>query len=61
MSKLPETMYDYRPEREVLRAVDICSDCGYDIYFGQEYYDIHGKIFCEDCMSEHKKIGGEDE
>ena len=61
MSKLTESMYDYRTSREEPRAIDRCVECGYDIYFGEEYYDIHGKIICEDYMNNCKRVGGDDE
>lgn len=61
MSRLAESMYDYRYERKEPKTVDTCSDCGCYIYFGEEYYDVGGKIFCEECMDSYKRVGGEDE
>lgn len=32
-----------------------CVNCGYKIYDGNEYYDIDGDIWCEDCIDERHK------
>lgn len=56
---IPESMYDYRHERESEKQIDICDICGCSIYEEQEYYDINGKIICQECILEFKKIGGE--
>lgn len=61
MSRLPDTVYENYFEREAPRAIDKCIECGYDIYYGEEYYDIYGKIICEECIEHLKKTGGEDE
>lgn len=61
MSRLTDTMYDYRPEIKALKIIDICSECGDNIYYGKEYYEINGKIICTECMDYFKKTGGEDE
>lgn len=52
---LPNCMYDYRPEQVKALVVDICSECGNEIYEGEEYYDFYGKPICEDCMIQFKK------
>lgn len=36
-------------------AVFICSGCGKTIYEGEDYYDILGEQFCEDCVSDARK------
>lgn len=53
-------MYDCRYERSKPKIVDCCKECGYDIYEGQEYYDINGLILCKDCIEGFKKIGEEE-
>ncbi|KEI94451.1 hypothetical protein N496_20205 (plasmid) [Clostridium botulinum A2B3 87] len=45
-------------KREHLKAVDLCSECKYNIYFGEIYYDIQGKIICQDCINIYKKREG---
>lgn len=57
MDKLPDCCYEYRPERPKACIVDTCMNCGEFIYEGEEYYDIDGKILCENCISECKKEG----
>lgn len=37
-------------------AVYVCSGCGHDIYDGDEYWDIFGEQFCEDCIDDMKGI-----
>lgn len=38
-----------------------CVMCGSDILYGEEYYDIYGDYYCENCMSScHKTAEGED-
>lgn len=29
---------------------DHCHECGYEIYDGDEYYEIDGKNYCEACV-----------
>lgn len=29
---------------------DHCVECGYEIYDGDEYYEIDGKKYCEACV-----------
>ena len=37
------------------KQVFICSGCCKPIYEGDEYYDILGEQFCEDCIADAKK------
>ena len=37
-------------------AVFICSGCGQEIYEGEDYWDIMGEQFCEDCIDEARRI-----
>ena len=32
-----------------------CDGCGNEIYDGDEYYEIDGKIYCEDCIIDFRK------
>ena len=52
---LPNCCYDYRYEADEASIVDRCCECGANIYEGEECYDIHGEIICEDCMDDFKK------
>lgn len=56
-----DSIYDYRYERRKAVMVDTCKECRYEIYEGEEYYDINGLILCDQCNSYFKKIGGEDQ
>ncbi|MBO0558961.1 hypothetical protein EXQ37_03760 [Clostridium botulinum] len=56
MSKLAN--YTEEIKREHLKIVDLCSECNYNIFFGESYYDIQGKIICQDCINTFKKEGG---
>ncbi len=38
-----------------------CEICGKDIYEGDEYYEIDGHAYCEDCIWNSSKIAGEDD
>lgn len=33
-----------------------CDSCGTKIYDGEEYYELNGQYFCEDCVEEGRKI-----
>jgi DNA-directed RNA polymerase subunit RPC12/RpoP len=50
MSKLAESMYDYRYEREEPKPAGVCNSCGDKVYIGEEVYKIDNKIYCEDCV-----------
>lgn len=36
-------------------AVFICSGCGQTILDGEDYWDVLGEQFCEDCIHEAKR------
>lgn len=38
------------------KLVFICSGCGDDIYEGDDYWDIMGEQFCEDCIDAAKGV-----
>ena len=52
---LPETCYDYRPERAKPLIIDRCSSCGSAIYEGEEYFDINRQSYCKECVENSKK------
>jgi hypothetical protein len=37
-------------------AVFVCSCCGNDIIEGEDYWDIIGEQFCENCISDARKV-----
>lgn len=53
--ELPDCCYEYRNDEKTSKVIDICTECGYSIYEGDEYYDIEGKIICYDCIDYFKK------
>ncbi len=38
------------------KSVFICSNCGESIRDGDDYWEIMGEQFCEDCIDEAKKV-----
>lgn len=50
MNNLPESIYDYRYEREEATIVDHCNECDRDIYEGEEYYTFGTYNVCDDCI-----------
>lgn len=40
------------PNADPPRAVFICSGCGAEIVEGEDYWDLVGEQFCEDCVRE---------
>ncbi|PRR70887.1 hypothetical protein [Clostridium thermopalmarium] len=55
MNNIPDCCYEYRYESEMAKVVDTCSECGCNIYEGDEYYDINGLILCQNCLSDYKR------
>lgn len=43
------------PNAEEEKTVHICMNCGEDIYEGDDYYDIDGEAWCEECIKDCKK------
>lgn len=37
-------------------SVFVCSGCGDFIYDGDDYWDVMGEQYCEDCMESMKKV-----
>lgn len=50
MTTLPEDMYDYRPSREKAKKVTECTECGCDLYEGDEVFIVANSIYCDDCV-----------
>lgn len=38
------------------KPVFICSGCGHKIYDGDDYWDILGEQFCENCIDDCRRI-----
>ena len=60
MSSLPDSMYEYRPQREEPKQVAVCGCCGWGIHVGEDYWKVDERDYCSDCMNEFKKVGGEE-
>lgn len=55
MSNLQDCSYDYRHENPQARKIHTCTVCGYGIYNGDTYYEVHENPICEECMEDMKK------
>ena len=42
-------------------VVCVCSQCGEGIYEGDEFYDIHGEEWCENCIEDCVRTAEVDE
>ena len=49
---VPDLPLDPPPEPDAV-LVFFCSDCGNEIYEGEEYFEFDGDIYCEECFSEN--------
>ena len=49
-NELPESMYDYRHERDKAKKVRNCKDCNCDLYEGEEVFAIGNYVYCDDCV-----------
>lgn len=38
------------------KPVFVCSGCGQDIYEGEDYWDVLGEQFCEDCIDQARGV-----
>ena len=43
------------------KAVFVCSGCSHDIYEGDDYWDIMGEQFCEECIDKAKGVAEYDD
>ena len=44
------------PNADEPKVVETCICCGYDIYEGDEYYDIDGEPWCKECINSSMKV-----
>lgn len=54
------TPYDLYDGAESGTQADICEGCGQPIYVGEDYYDINGEPYCEDCVHDMRKVAERD-
>lgn len=47
---LPSCMYDYRSSPKKAKKVAECTECGTDLYEGDEVYVVANNIYCDDCV-----------
>lgn len=52
MIRLPDCCYDYRYERDKVKPVRECAECGTGLYEGDKAFVIGNKIYCDDCCRE---------
>lgn len=38
-----------------------CEKCGHAIYEGDDYFNVHGHIICEDCINDFLKTADPDD
>jgi len=43
------------PNADEPSVVEYCFDCKKEIYEGEDYYDVEGTPWCEECMRRKKK------
>jgi len=60
MDDLPDTCYDYRYEQPNAKVFCECDWCGDPIYEGDVYYIFEGMNICIGCMTECRRIAGEE-
>lgn len=48
------------PNADDPQIVTYCVKCHLPIREGDDYYDVEGDPFCEDCMRSFRKVAGED-
>lgn len=53
MYDVPEPRYWLEPPTP--DTVGYCSECGQDIYAGEDVWEIKGELYCEYCMDSFKK------
>lgn len=65
MNKLPDCMYDYRPDiQEVNSAnkkIGVCLHCDYDLFSDDEPYEIGETLICQHCIDYFKRASEETE
>lgn len=53
MCKLPDCMYDYRPEEDTAEEIGSCECCNTPIHEGDTHYNFNGELVCEDCLIDY--------
>ncbi len=43
------------------KAVFVCSGCSHEIYEGDDYWDIMGEQFCEECIDKARGVAEYDD
>ena len=51
--ELPEPKEYAEPSS--IAPIGYCSECGNDIFFGEEIWEIHGDWYCESCIDGFQK------
>ncbi len=59
MNNIPDCRYEYGDEEKEPKVALECTECGYDIYFGDKFYSIGDKRICSDCISSFEEVAGE--
>ncbi|MGU8434621.1 hypothetical protein ACV3RS_11455 [Clostridium perfringens] len=59
MSNIPDCRYEYGNEEKEPKVAFECTECGYEIYFGDKFYSIGDKRICSDCISSFEEVAGE--
>jgi len=47
---VPDNMYQYRYQREILKGKETCKECGYKIHEGEYFYILEDEIICDECI-----------
>ena len=47
------------PEEQESKLV--CADCGNEIYPDEKFYNINGRIYCEDCIEDYAEYATEEQ
>lgn len=54
------TPYDLYDGDDARRVAHICEGCTADIMEGDDYYDLHGEPYCENCVHDMRKVAEHD-
>lgn len=55
MDNIPDTMYDYRPEREKSIYIGDCHVCDMEIYSNDDYRYKNDALMHEECVDEYEE------
>lgn len=56
INNLEDCMYSYRYESDCDEHTETCDQCGEDICYGDEYWDISGDIYCSYCLEGYRHV-----